>query len=293
MNVLMRGVVIRGTAAGLNQYGLGNVAGKTGTTSNYRDAWFVGYTPDLLTAVWVGFDDGTPLRMSSGEAAVPLWGAFMSKVPHSDQEIAAPQGVSMVEIEAATGRVWQPGCGPSVTEAYLAGTEPREPCGGYYDGMGTIGVYMEPGIYTDAMGQMYPYDTTSRVETVTDPDLSDMPDLDTAQVSIDTTDIDTAVVQHPRPVEPPVVKPPVVKPPVVRPTPPPPTPTPRDTLDSLSTDSLSHGLSVFNISQIRSSSGPRTQTENPRTFFSLARSSFALKERTSSRKSHSLIPPTV
>jgi 1A family penicillin-binding protein len=287
INVLMRGVVIRGTAAGLNRYGLGNVAGKTGTTSNYRDAWFVGYTPDLLTAVWVGFDDGTPLRMSSGEAAVPLWGAFMSKVPHSDQEIAAPQGVSMVEIEAATGRLWQPGCGPSVTEAYLAGTEPREPCGGAYDGMGTLSIYMEPGIYTDAMGQMYPYDTTSSVETVTDPDLRDMPDLDTARVSIDTADIDTTTAVRPPPVQPPVVKPPVVKPTPV------PTPVPKDTLDSLKTDSLSQGLSVFNISQIRSSSGPRTHTENPRTFFSLARSSFALKARTSSRKSHSLMPPTV
>ncbi|HEU4879827.1 MAG TPA: PBP1A family penicillin-binding protein, partial [Gemmatimonadaceae bacterium] len=65
INSLMRGVVERGTAASLNQYGLSYVAGKTGTTSNYRDAWFVGYVPDLLTAVWVGFDDGTPLRMSS------------------------------------------------------------------------------------------------------------------------------------------------------------------------------------------------------------------------------------
>jgi membrane peptidoglycan carboxypeptidase len=127
LHALMRGVVIRGTAAGLNQYGLGYVAGKTGTTSNYRDAWFVGYVPDLLTAVWVGFDDGTPLRMSSGEAAIPIWGSFLSRVPHKTSDIGAPQGVSVVEVEAATGLVWQPGCGPSVIEAFLAGTEPRRP----------------------------------------------------------------------------------------------------------------------------------------------------------------------
>jgi len=222
MHALMRGVVIRGTAAGLNQYGLGYVAGKTGTTSNYRDAWFVGYTPDLLTAVWVGFDDGTPLRMSSGEAAVPLWGAYMSRVPHNQQEIAPPQGVSVVEVEAMTGRVWQPGCGPSVTEAFLSGTEPRDPCGGVYDGMGTLSIYMEPGLYNDSI-QAYPYDTNTQAETVTDPDLTDMPDLDTAEVSIDTAD-----VEPPPAVKPPEVKPPQIKPPVVAP-PAPPSPPPQDT----------------------------------------------------------------
>jgi membrane peptidoglycan carboxypeptidase len=211
----------------LNQYGLGYVAGKTGTTSNYRDAWFVGYTPDLLTAVWVGFDDGTPLRMSSGEAAVPLWGAYMSKVPHSQQDIAAPQGVSVVEIEAVTGRVWQPGCGPSVTEAFLSGTEPRDPCGGVYDGMGALSIYMEPGLYNDSI-QAYPYDANTKVETVTDPDLADMPDLDTTEVSIDTAD-----VEPPPQVKPPEVKPPEVKPPVVAP-PAPPSPPPQDsTVDSV------------------------------------------------------------
>jgi penicillin-binding protein 1B len=228
MHALMRGVVIRGTAAGLNQYGLGYVAGKTGTTSNYRDAWFVGYTPDLLTAVWVGFDDGTPLRMSSGEAAVPLWGAYMSRVPHNQQDIAPPQGVSVVEVEAMTGRVWQPGCGPSVAEAFLSGTEPRDPCGGVYDGMGTLSIYMEPGLYNDSI-QAYPYDANTQVETVTDPDLTDMPDLDTAEVSIDTAD-----VESPPAVKPPEVKPPPIKPPVVAP-PAPPSPPPQDTtVDSVS-----------------------------------------------------------
>ncbi|HEX5577618.1 MAG TPA: PBP1A family penicillin-binding protein, partial [Gemmatimonadaceae bacterium] len=100
---LMQGVVARGTAARLNQYGLGYVAGKTGTTNSYRDAWFVGYVPDLLTAVWVGFDDGTPLRISSGEAAVPMWAEYMRRAPHSRKALQAPEGVSVVEVEAATG----------------------------------------------------------------------------------------------------------------------------------------------------------------------------------------------
>ena len=149
VNSLMRGVVERGTAAALNQAGLGNVAGKTGTTSNYRDAWFVGYVPDLLTAVWVGFDDGTPLRMSSGEAVVPIWADFMSKTTHSSGEIKAPQGVSIVQVDAATGHLWQDGCGPEVTVAFLSGTEPQEPCGGGYQGDQMMAGYEEPGMISE------------------------------------------------------------------------------------------------------------------------------------------------
>ncbi len=219
LHALMRGVVIRGTAAGLNQYGLGYVAGKTGTTSNYRDAWFIGYVPDLLTAVWVGFDDGTPLRMSSGEAAIPIWGSFMSRVPHKTSDIGAPQGVSVVEVEAATGLVWQPGCGPSVIEAFLAGTEPRQQCGGFYDGMQNLSIYMEPPMLSDEMAaQMAAYDSMYRVQTIDDPDLADMSMVDTAtEVDDDTVIIDRPIVDSTRvqkPVQPPVVKPPVVQPPM-------------------------------------------------------------------------------
>ncbi|HEU4879186.1 MAG TPA: penicillin-binding transpeptidase domain-containing protein, partial [Gemmatimonadaceae bacterium] len=217
---LMRGVVERGTAASLNQYGLGYVAGKTGTTSNYRDAWFVGYVPDLLTAVWVGFDDGTPLRMSSGEAAVPIWATFMTRAPHRQSEIQAPQGVTIVEVEAATGRVWQPGCGPSVTEAFLSGTEPREPCGGYFDGSQVLSIYEEPGMMSEEMAAALAAADSSmnRVEIVDDPDMAEIQEADTAIEE----QIDTVLTK------PPVVQPPVVQPPVIAP------PPPRDTLkDSL------------------------------------------------------------
>jgi membrane peptidoglycan carboxypeptidase len=213
LHALMRGVVIRGTAAGLNQYGLNYVAGKTGTTSNYRDAWFIGYTPDLLTAVWVGFDDGRPLRMSSGEAAIPIWGSYMSRVPHRNTDIGAPQGVSIVEVEAASGRVWQPGCGPSVIEAFLSGTEPRDPCGGFYDGMQNLSIYMEPPMLSDEMAaQMAAYDSAYRVQAIDDPDLADMSQVDTA-----TEVEDTVIVGPPRldttrarpPVQPQPVEPPI------------------------------------------------------------------------------------
>jgi penicillin-binding protein 1A len=200
VHALMRGVVIRGTAAGLNQYGLSYVAGKTGTTSNYRDAWFIGYVPDLLTAVWVGFDDGTALRMSSGEAAVPIFGSFLSRVPHRKDEIGTPQGVSIVEVEAASGLVWQPGCGPSVIEAFLAGTEPRQQCGGYYNGMQDLSIYTEPPMLSDEMAaQMAMYDSVYRVQPFEDPDLADMSMVDTAtEVDDDTVVVDTPMVAPPR-----------------------------------------------------------------------------------------------
>jgi penicillin-binding protein 1B len=217
VHALMRGVVIRGTAAGLNQYGLTYVAGKTGTTSNYRDAWFIGYVPDLLTAVWVGFDDGTPLRMSSGEAAVPIFGAYLSRVPHKREEIGAPQGVSVVEVEAASGLVWQPGCGPSVIEAFMSGTEPTQLCGGAYNGMQDLSIYTEPPMLSDEMAaQMSAYDSLYRVQPVDDPDLADMSQVDTATEVDDDTVVDEPVLDTLQAPRPPVVKPPVVVPPLPR-----------------------------------------------------------------------------
>ncbi len=125
---MMRGVVQRGTASDLQHLGLGHIAGKTGTTNDYRDAWFVGYAPDLLTAAWVGFDDGTPLRISSGEAALPIWAAYMAKAPHKRADIAPPDGVNLVDIEPSSGLLWRSGCGQPFKEAFLAGTEPDEQC---------------------------------------------------------------------------------------------------------------------------------------------------------------------
>ena len=171
---MMRGVVMRGTASRLDEIGLGYIAGKTGTTSNYRDAWFVGYSPDLLTAVWVGFDDGTPLRMSSGEAAVPIWGAFMRRAPHAHTEIAPPGGVSAVEVEAMSGRLWEPGCGPSVVEVFLSGTEPRERCGGFYQGTYAMEGYEEPMMLTEEQAAQLLSEGMDQSQIVVDPDAIEM-----------------------------------------------------------------------------------------------------------------------
>lgn len=128
VHTLLRGVVQRGTASRLKRYGLGYVAGKTGTTNDYRDAWFVGYAADMVTSVWVGFDHGAPLRLSSGEAAIPIWGAYMSSIPHLRGEPKPPAGVTFRNIDPESGMLWQDGCPPPIHEVFLAGTAPTHKC---------------------------------------------------------------------------------------------------------------------------------------------------------------------
>ena len=75
---MMRSVLNEGTGAGARGNGFtADAAGKTGTTNDLRDAWFVGFTPELLTVVWVGLDDNQPLGLSGAQAALPIWTSFM------------------------------------------------------------------------------------------------------------------------------------------------------------------------------------------------------------------------
>ncbi|HEY0159701.1 MAG TPA: PBP1A family penicillin-binding protein [Thermoanaerobaculia bacterium] len=128
MHTLLRGVVRRGTATRLRRYGLGYVAGKTGTTNDYRDAWFVGYTADMVTSVWVGFDRGAPLRLSSSEAALPVWGSYMREIPHKPANPDPPSGVTFRDIDPESGMLWRKGCPGPIREAFLDGTAPTRHC---------------------------------------------------------------------------------------------------------------------------------------------------------------------
>jgi penicillin-binding protein 1B len=128
MHTLLRGVVRRGTATRLKRYGLGYVAGKTGTTNDYRDAWFVGYTADMVTSVWVGFDRGAPLRLSSSEAALPVWGAYMREIPHTPANPDPPSGVTFRDIDPESGMLWRKGCPGPIREVFLDGTAPTRHC---------------------------------------------------------------------------------------------------------------------------------------------------------------------
>ncbi|MDP3218098.1 MAG: penicillin-binding transpeptidase domain-containing protein, partial [Deltaproteobacteria bacterium] len=113
-------------------------AGKTGTTDRSRDAWFVGYTPDMVAGVWVGFDDRQPLGYGEegARSAVPIWTNFMRAYVAARQpraiEFARPEGVTAVRIDPATGLLPAAAVDPAlpppatIEEYFLAGTEPRE-----------------------------------------------------------------------------------------------------------------------------------------------------------------------
>jgi len=123
----------RGRAAGAGARAAGfalDAAGKSGTTNDLRDAWFVGFTPELLAVVWVGFDDNQPLGLSGTTAALPIWTSFMARAlsGHENQTFQAPDGVTFVEIDRDTGKLALPTCPRTTTEAFLTGTEPQELC---------------------------------------------------------------------------------------------------------------------------------------------------------------------
>lgn len=128
---LMRAVINEGTGAGARAAGFTfDAAGKTGTTNDLRDAWFVGFTPTLLTVVWVGFDDNQPLGLAGSQAALPIWTQFMQQALAGTRNVPfqPPDGVSFVEIDPDTGKLALPTCPRVLREAFIAGTEPRETC---------------------------------------------------------------------------------------------------------------------------------------------------------------------
>jgi penicillin-binding protein 1B len=128
---MMRSVLNEGTAAGARAAGFTlDAAGKTGTTNDLRDAWFVGFTPDLLTVVWVGFDDNQPVGLSGAKAALPIWTQFMKTAlaGHASVPFEAPEGISFVDIDPDTGKLATPTCPRVFREAFIAGTEPTQAC---------------------------------------------------------------------------------------------------------------------------------------------------------------------
>ena len=128
---MMRSVLNEGTGYGARANGFTlDGAGKSGTTNDLRDAWFVGFTPELLTVVWVGFDDNQPVGLSGTQAALPIWTEYMKHAlaGRTSVPFEPPPGVSFVEIDRDTGRLAQPGCPRVFEEAFLAGTEPLEIC---------------------------------------------------------------------------------------------------------------------------------------------------------------------
>ena len=128
---LLKSVVNRGTGWKARELGR-PVAGKTGTTNDYRDAWFIGYTPSLATGVWVGYDDQSSIgpRETGARTALPLWLDFMKKAltGHDPEEFIVPEGIIFKQVEPVSGLLCADNCKYPVREAFLPGTEPRKYC---------------------------------------------------------------------------------------------------------------------------------------------------------------------
>jgi membrane carboxypeptidase/penicillin-binding protein len=127
---LLEGVITSGTGASARALGVsGSIAGKTGTTNDGRDAWFVGYAPRLLVVVWVGFDGGDTHGLSGAEAALPIWADFMRQAleAYPQPAFVVPSGIAFADIDAANGLLANRFCPAVARETFLAGTEPA-PC---------------------------------------------------------------------------------------------------------------------------------------------------------------------
>ena len=112
MDDIMKDIINRGTAAEAKAWGFKNVAGKTafaGKTGTSRDGWFAGFTPELVTVVYVGFDDNADLGMKGSDSAMPIWADFMREAlnlnPDWNGDWQMPENIRQAEIDTRTGKV--------------------------------------------------------------------------------------------------------------------------------------------------------------------------------------------
>ncbi len=129
MTNLLRGVIENGTgryARWLNR----PAAGKTGTTNDFTDAWFIGYTPQLVCGVWVGYDDRRTLgnKMSGGAVACPIWTKFMKEALANEPvlDFPVPGGINFVKIDPETGLLASARTKDAYLETFISGSEPKE-----------------------------------------------------------------------------------------------------------------------------------------------------------------------
>lgn len=124
----LEGVIARGTGRALLVAGrYGGLAGKTGTSSDWRDAWFVAYSPSLVVGAWVGFDDGRSLGLSGAGAALPIVARFLERADPADraEPFEVPEGIEVARVGSGDGWSWD--CGRQ--EVFLEGTAPATRCG--------------------------------------------------------------------------------------------------------------------------------------------------------------------
>lgn len=139
MTSMLEGVVQRGTASVVKSVGV-PLAGKTGTSNDERDAWFIGYSPNLVVGVFVGYDDPKPLGRAEtgGRTAAPVFRDIMQQEIGNQPAIPfrIPPGINLVKIDMKTGQLATPGDANVILEAFKEGTEPQE--GGLTPSVGVV-----------------------------------------------------------------------------------------------------------------------------------------------------------
>ncbi len=129
-------------------------AGKTGTTGNFADAWFIGFTPQIVTGVWVGFDEKISMgeKMAGSVVALPIWANFMRTVHDSlglpVKDFKLPSGLVKLEICSESHKIATDYCPSTYTETFKKGTEPREECDIHQPGKVTSEKGEGDGIFT-------------------------------------------------------------------------------------------------------------------------------------------------
>jgi penicillin-binding protein 1A len=131
---MMKGVVQNGTGQGAKRLGR-PIAGKTGTSNDNRDLWFIGYTPDLVATAWMGYDDFSSLGRkdwTGGTTVLPWWTDIMGDVLKDmpKRDFPVPPGITFAAIDSQTGLLFGPDCPKKnkLLEAFAAGTEPKKYC---------------------------------------------------------------------------------------------------------------------------------------------------------------------
>ncbi len=130
---MMKDVIRRGTAASVGSQFPYPTGGKTGTTNDGADVWFIGYTSDLVAGVWMGLDKPAKIKGNAqgGQLAAPAWTAFMKEVYRrkpAPPDWPRPDGIVIRDIDPMTGLLAGPGCSGTVQEYFVAGTDPIQAC---------------------------------------------------------------------------------------------------------------------------------------------------------------------
>jgi membrane peptidoglycan carboxypeptidase len=128
---MLQQVVERGTGHGARLAGVrGPAAGKTGTTDAARDAWFVGFTPDLAAGVWVGRDDAKPIGLGGSLAALPIWSHFIRTVSArwATRDFAVPANIVWFDVDPSSGLLATPACPARRSTPFLRGVSPTRLC---------------------------------------------------------------------------------------------------------------------------------------------------------------------